>query len=128
MSSTGDYSFFKEHQGLLATLYDPNMSQDKKLAIINKAAGGKDMSKAIEFATSHSNAKTAGLVEGLKKDIQLTASVQSSTASGGAVGSKVIGDLSADTTKVLEAQSAQLLANYNQLIALQKQLNDLQRK
>jgi len=70
---------------------------------------------------------TSELVSRIEKDIRVAASFEQ-TAGATAGTSQVVGDVSKDTSQNLDRMSRELIANYQVLIGLQKQLNDLQGK
>jgi hypothetical protein len=110
----------------LAELYgdDDDVTKKAKLAdMLGGYSGGLD--KVISSINKDSGRKAKLLGASNKiASAAFNSSEAANAAGGGASGASIgVGDVSGETVKVLEAQSAQLLANYKQLIALSEQLN-----
>lgn len=113
------------NQGALAELYgsDDDATKMARIATITGYSGGLD--KVINSINKDSSSRTRQIGATNKIAEAAFKSSEAGAAAGGGAGtsSKGVGDVSGETVKVLEAQSAQLLANYKQLIALAEQLN-----
>ena len=118
-------SILKDNLEATSILFDDKLTSTQKKARLAEVTKGFDFSDVIKKVEANTTAEQREKAKSLAAYAAKTKAEGEATGGGAGTG-KVGGDISSDTQKVIEGQSAQLVSNYKALIALQEQLNKLQ--
>lgn len=114
------------HPEIAAIIAGDRLSIGEKDQKIRELANGLDLRDVIK--NFQATPETSKLVSEIGTANLRAQQISEAKGVPAGAGTPVLGDISKETVQIIEAQSAQLLANYQQLIALQERLNSLRGK
>ena len=114
-------------EAALAELYGSDSEDVKKVKLAGILGTSEGIDKVVSTITKDPTQRAKAARAAAAVDVSAYQSSEAAKAATGGIGgaSKGVGDVSGETLKALEAQSAQLVANYNQLITMANTLKEI---